>query len=66
MKRISCCFNCDHRKVGCHANCEEYIEESKQREREKAERFAGSKAFNDIESCEVQRSYRAWKYTRRK
>lgn len=64
MKKDSCCFNCDHRHIGCHAVCEDYIEEKKERERERAERLAGSKAFYDMESCEIKRSYRARKWRR--
>lgn len=28
--RISCCYGCEDRKVGCHGTCEKYIEECKQ------------------------------------
>lgn len=29
MSRISCCYNCSDRVVGCHGKCEKYIAERK-------------------------------------
>ena len=62
MKRIECCFKCDHRHIGCHAECEEYIQEKAQREHDREEMFRGMKEFNDATGCEVERSRRAKKY----
>lgn len=32
---IKCCLACDQRVIGCHANCEKYIEEHNKHEAEK-------------------------------
>ena len=33
---ITCCFNCEDRKAGCHSTCEKYITEKKAWNEEKA------------------------------
>lgn len=35
--RCECCFNCEKRQIGCHGNCEEYIEYQKDNEIERKE-----------------------------
>ena len=32
QKRISCCYKCEDRKVGCHSICEKYINEQAEKE----------------------------------
>lgn len=66
MKRITCCFNCEDRHVGCHAECERYISECAERESERQAVQHGQKEFNDSISCEVARSIRARKWLGRK
>ena len=33
-KRISCCYQCEDRKVGCHGTCTEYKKERAERDEE--------------------------------
>ena len=66
MKRIECCFKCEHRYIGCHAECEDYKAEKAQREHDREEMFRGMKEFNDVNGCEVARSRRAKKYLGKK
>ena len=51
------CKDCEKRHIGCHANCEEYIEEKKQRkernekiwEKKDLDRALNTRAFERIE-----------------
>ena len=37
IMRCECCFNCEKRQIGCHGNCEKYIEYQKDNEIERKE-----------------------------
>lgn len=48
--KIKCCKDCDHREIGCHATCEDYIRESealkKHNERRRMDNAAGIVLFD--------------------
>lgn len=39
MSRITCCYKCEERTLGCHATCERYIEQSKANAKRREQEF---------------------------
>lgn len=37
MLKISCCYNCSERSIGCHGMCKDYMEEVNKNEKLKKE-----------------------------
>lgn len=66
MKKIKCCYECDHRYLGCHSDCEDYLAERAELDAERETVLAESRKDNAIDSCEVARSIRARKWLGKK
>lgn len=46
----NCCWNCQDRKVGCHARCEKYLQYAKEREQiNEARQAEHNKDFMEIQ-----------------
>ena len=54
MKIISCCKDCQRRKVGCHSSCEEYIKEKAAAEENRKKKVL-AKEFDAYCSCKGKR-----------
>ena len=69
MSNIRCCYGCEDRKVGCHSECERYINEKKiydeKRELVQAEKNAKMLAYKaSVEG--IQRMQKNRRLRRRK
>lgn len=62
--RYRCCYECRDRHVGCHAECEKYLEEKAQAERERQVIFAEKGKEKDLDSYSVERSVKRAKRRR--
>lgn len=66
-KKVSCCYKCTKRVVGCHAKCKDYIDETEERLAEKIARKkflypAGASYFKSPEKTAASASQSKKKY----
>lgn len=52
--RISCCKDCPDRSVGCHAECERYIQEKAEYDEQKALILERKKEDNAVRDAKIK------------
>lgn len=55
MGKITCCQNCNKRKLGCHSNCKAYLMQKAQCDKEKEELTKDNKITHDINEIHHKR-----------
>lgn len=65
-KKISCCYRCEDRKVGCHGTCEEYKKEKAERFEEYERWLEWDKKYSVQTKMEVDRAHSKRKHFQNK
>lgn len=52
--KITCCYKCAERHMGCHGSCERYLAEKAEHETERAKLRAAWQKQNDIDSYQKE------------
>ena len=65
-KKISCCYQCSDREVGCHGTCDEYQKERSERDEEYKKWLADDRQNREQIKLEVNRAYRKKKHFQNK
>lgn len=54
--KITCCYKCAERHMGCHGSCERYLAEKTEHETERAKLCAAWQKQNDIDSYQKEKA----------